>query len=562
MKTTFTLLITIIVSITGFAQNGINYKAIIKDGGGNILVSQAVDLQFIIYEGAALTNNVYQESHTTNTDANGIIVVNIGEGITGNVFADVDWAKDEHWLNVKVDAGAGLVDLGTTQFMAVPYALSSGDSYWTKNGNEINTNNNSVGINSANPEHTLDVRSGSLSEASGFNLSNSDKSRNLRFFSGSGTYPDPSITRAPGQSLLFATYDDTTLIFNENMRISSLGDIGIGINNPEARLDILGGDWNLDAGNPGDLRIGNSTYNFRIGVATGGGGAGVTRMYSQGNSLHLGTNNRPSLTIGQNENVGIGTTTPNTKLQIIGGSNASNSNGSGYMVLGSESGLNLVLDDNGIMARYNSDITSLYVQQTGGITSFGGNVAVSGIATTPSINNTIIDAASSKVLVTKEYTEAKYSKRTKEIVIPSASFQPNSNTSPVARPLAGGPDIPPSNRYTILDNGLLYTSYDFGKYMAPLTLPVGTTINEISAFIYDNEPTNIEFSLTALRLTNNIDTTIFTLTTDNSNSNQILTHTGPITIQSDYMYFFSITTVSGTDWGNQGIKGVKIIYME
>ena len=346
------------------------------------------------------------------------------------------------------------------------------------------------------------------------------------------------------------------------MRISSLGDIGIGINNPEARLDILGGDWNLDAGNPGDLRIGNSTYNFRIGVATGGGGAGVTRMYSQGNSLHLGTNNRPSLTIGQNENVGIGTTTPNTKLQIIGGSNASNSNGSGYMVLGSESGLNLVLDDNGIMARYNSDITSLYVQQTGGITSFGGNVAVSGIATTPSINNTIIDAASSKVLVTKEYTEAKYSKRTKEIVIPSASFQPNSNTSPVARPLAGGPDIPPSNRYTILDNGLLYTSYDFGKYMAPLTLPVGTTINEISAFIYDNEPTNIEFSLTALRLTNNIDTTIFTLTTDNSNSNQILTHTGPITIQSDYMYFFSITTVSGTDWGNQGIKGVKIIYTE
>ncbi|MFD2823804.1 hypothetical protein ACFS5M_08990 [Lacinutrix iliipiscaria] len=559
MKTKLVVLLTCLSIVTSIAQNSINYKALIKDDLGNVVVNQTVDVQFSILEGATI---VYQETHTPTTDNNGIIVLNIGEGTTTDVFEDISWGDDEHWLNVQVDTGSGLIDMGTTQFMAVPYALSSGDNYWSKTGNEIYTTNTSVGINRVNPEHTLDVRSNTQTEPAGFNLSNSDKSRNLRLFSGSDTFPDPSMTWVPGNSLLFATYDDNTSAFEELMHISPSGNVGIGVDDPQARLDILGGDWNLDAGNPGDLRIGNETSNFRIGVATGGGGAGITRMYSQGNSLHLGTNNRPSLTIGQNENVGIGTTTPNTKLQISGGSDASNSNGSGYLVLGNESGANLVFDNNEIIARNNTDSSVLYMQQTGGSTSFGGDVSVSGVATTPSMYITNIEAASSKVLVTREYTEAKYSKRTKEIVIPSVAFQPSSNYHPVPRPLAGGPDLPATNRYQILDNGLLYTVYDTADYMAPLTLPVGTTVNQISAFLYDNEPTNLQFSLTATRLTNNIKTPIFTLYTDNSNSNQTLTHSTPLTILSDYMYFFTITTVSGTDWEDQAIKGIKVIYTE
>ena len=80
MKTKILLLLSILITISTFAQNGINYKAIIKDGGGIILANQSVDLQFIIYEGAALTNTVYREGHTTSTDANGIVIVNIGGG--------------------------------------------------------------------------------------------------------------------------------------------------------------------------------------------------------------------------------------------------------------------------------------------------------------------------------------------------------------------------------------------------------------------------------------------------------------------------------------------------
>ncbi|NNF32505.1 MAG: hypothetical protein HKN68_00240 [Saprospiraceae bacterium] len=413
-----------------------------------------------------------------------------------------------------------------------------------------------VGVNKTNPEFTLDVRSTSIGEPSQFNISNLDKSRYVRFFSGSDAFPDPSMSWNPGDNFLFATFDDVTLEFKEYMRISSTGEVGIGIPNPTAQLDVKGGDWNLEAGSPGDLRIGNATNNFRIGIATGGGGAGITRMYTNSNSLLLGTNNLPSLTIDQDQNVGIGTTSPNTKLQITGGSDASDSNGSGYLVLGSESGLNVVFDNNEIIARNNAGSSGLYVQQTGGLTSFGGEVTVSGTVSTPSIDNNIIDAADSKILVTKEYTEAKYAKRTKEIVIPSIAFQPTENINPVSSIITS-----PTSRYISSTNGFLYFAHETGRFSAPLTLPVGSVISEISTYVFDDSPLNIEIKLIATNLTSNIATTIFTLTSDNSSNNQVLTHTTPLTILTDYMYFIVVEPAQ-TEWGSYAIKGTKIIYTE
>jgi hypothetical protein len=112
-------------------------------------------------------------------------------------------------------------------------------------------------------------------------------------------------------------YFSNDTIGGDRMTILGTGQIGIGNTNPEAKLEIKGGDWNLDAGNPGDVRVGNPTNNFRIGVATGGGGAGITRLYSK-NSMLLGTDNSPHMTITAEGNVGVGTTNPSTKFQVNG----------------------------------------------------------------------------------------------------------------------------------------------------------------------------------------------------------------------------------------------------
>ncbi len=127
MKSKTILFIALLFSFQLIAQtNGINYKAIVKDDSGNILAGAGVTVEFNILAGSGQTL-IYNEAHPTTTDANGLIVLTIGQGTSSGVFDDIDWNGLEHYLNVKMDtgSGSGLVDLGTTQFEAVPYALQA-----------------------------------------------------------------------------------------------------------------------------------------------------------------------------------------------------------------------------------------------------------------------------------------------------------------------------------------------------------------------------------------------------------------------------------------------------
>jgi len=124
MKTKL-LLLMLCISCIGFAQNGINYKALIKDDLGNIVADQSVKVRFTILEEAI---TVYQETHLPVTDANGIVIVNIGEGTpTAGTFNAMDWTAGDHFLQVEIDIAGGndFIDMGTTQFKSVPYAIAA-----------------------------------------------------------------------------------------------------------------------------------------------------------------------------------------------------------------------------------------------------------------------------------------------------------------------------------------------------------------------------------------------------------------------------------------------------
>ena len=83
MKTKLTTLIILLISITAMAQRAINYKALIKDNLGNVVANQNITIEFSILEGPeiAFADIVYVETHSVTTDANGIVIANIGEGV-------------------------------------------------------------------------------------------------------------------------------------------------------------------------------------------------------------------------------------------------------------------------------------------------------------------------------------------------------------------------------------------------------------------------------------------------------------------------------------------------
>ncbi len=134
LKNTFALLVLLSNLITAQGGQGINYKALIKDNAGNVLANQNMTVQFTVLKGTAQTQ-IYQESQTTTTDANGIIVVTIGEGVP---LGDAILNNDDYFLNVQIDTGNGLVDMGTSQFRTVPYAINAIQANYAQNAASAN----------------------------------------------------------------------------------------------------------------------------------------------------------------------------------------------------------------------------------------------------------------------------------------------------------------------------------------------------------------------------------------------------------------------------------------
>ena len=106
------------------------------------------------------------------------------------------------------------------------------------------------------------------------------------------------------------------------------GHVGVGRGPSSAiPLDVLGGNnWDV-AGGDADLRIGDSSYGIKMGVALNGLGAGSARIFAQGGNhkLTLGSNDEDVLTIVDSNTttsgdgyVGIGTPDPEQRLHVVG----------------------------------------------------------------------------------------------------------------------------------------------------------------------------------------------------------------------------------------------------
>jgi hypothetical protein len=99
----------------------------------------------------------------------------------------------------------------------------------------------------------------------------------------------------------------------------SAGNVGIQRTSPLARLDVLGGNWDVVNGE-GDVRIGDASTRLKIGLATTGGGTGAATIMEQGpvgayNVLSLGTQGNKVLhVIGATQRIGIGTDGPTAPL--------------------------------------------------------------------------------------------------------------------------------------------------------------------------------------------------------------------------------------------------------
>ncbi len=266
------------------APQSFQYQAVVRDAAGTALVNQPVNFQVSILSGSITGTVVYSETHTSSTNAYGIVTLNVGGGtpVTGT-FSDVNWGSASHYIKVEADptGGTTYLDMGTTQLLSVPYAL------YSENTGNIPTYNAGAGIDvtgttitNTAPDQSVTITGNGATSVTGtypnFTISSTDN--NTTYSAGTGidvtgatitnTSPDQTVTLTQGgATTVSGTYPNFTISstdlntgtpggLNKTVQYNSNGifagdtaamvwdasnkRMGVGLSNPTGRLVIKG----------------------------------------------------------------------------------------------------------------------------------------------------------------------------------------------------------------------------------------------------------------------------------------------------------------------------------
>jgi hypothetical protein len=269
---------------------------------------------------------------TINTSANSVLT--LGNDITSSATIGLSFST------VGVEKGfLGMFGSSGEMRLSSGYSGYGGFLTFFANGSQrmVITQSGDVGIGNINPTQKLQVNGNGLfgvakignwainSDFARFGHASYDGATNFGFlqYSNGETYIEGATNNF---------YATTSNIFStagiERMRITSAGNVGIGLNNPSSLLEIAGPapvlTMNRTSGsftNTIDFKTGGSS----VGSILSNAGNGEQR-YSIGPSAGWGgyhtfyTDTSERMRITSAGNVGIGTTSPNNKLSVSGGS--------------------------------------------------------------------------------------------------------------------------------------------------------------------------------------------------------------------------------------------------
>jgi len=368
IKTSVLLIITLAIqmSLTAFATTPeqLSYQAVIKDASNNLVVNHAIGLQISILQTTSTGTVVYSETQTPTSNSSGLVSVAIGTGtVVSGTFATINWSTGTYFIKSEIDpaGGTSYTVSGTTQLQSVPYALHAktvdgafsgsyddltnkpafANTQWTTTGSDIYYNAGKVGIGTTTPAQKLHLYSDATSKVVYSLFETTDGVESVTGYIGSdirtnsphaGVYKGFKILNIAGEfPLVLSNSANQALIFGTNdterMRISATGNVGIGTTTPAYKLDISSA---TGSGRQDMLRIlagSNSTGNgasIVLGSTQTHAGyiSGFQTTHNTGD-LAFGTQSNGNYAenmriVGSNGNVGIGTTTPASKLHIAG----------------------------------------------------------------------------------------------------------------------------------------------------------------------------------------------------------------------------------------------------
>jgi hypothetical protein len=144
MKKLYACFIALVFIAGVFPQSPekMSYQAIIRNSSEQLIKDASIGIQLSILQGSASGTAVYIERHFPTSNSNGLVTIEIGEGIeTSGNFESINWANGPFFLKIETDlnGGSNYTITGTSQLLSVPYALYAKNAGVSGNESAFNT---------------------------------------------------------------------------------------------------------------------------------------------------------------------------------------------------------------------------------------------------------------------------------------------------------------------------------------------------------------------------------------------------------------------------------------
>jgi len=128
MRKSLLFIAAIFITSVLFAQAPpkMSYQAVIRDNSGQLVTNQSIGMQISILQGSPTGSAVYVETQTAATNANGLVSLEIGLGVTVyGAFPSINWSNSPYFIKTETDINGGTdyTITGTNELLSVPYAL-------------------------------------------------------------------------------------------------------------------------------------------------------------------------------------------------------------------------------------------------------------------------------------------------------------------------------------------------------------------------------------------------------------------------------------------------------
>ncbi len=327
-------------SLFGQAPEAFTYQAIVRDNTGQPLPNTTVTFQFNILQGSASGILVYSENHAATTNGFGLVNLQIGQGtVNSGAFSTIDWGNDAFFLNIQIDQGSGFIDMGTQQFISVPYAMyakNAGSSGVAGNSGDVQLNDN--GSLGADPDLHWDFTDKKF-------VVGQDTSDGRMIIQQDVNAPDSipilEVKNKLGQTI-FVVYPDSVHIFIDDDNTKGVLKGGFAVSGRSGTKAVTN-DYLLVR--PDSTRIWTQDTIAGFGVRNLGGGSETSYMQLNPNNYFIGESSGQNITTGlYNSTFGYETgknlTTGNQNVFLGYRAGKNNTSGSSNLFMGVEAGIN------------------------------------------------------------------------------------------------------------------------------------------------------------------------------------------------------------------------------